>query len=74
MEQQGYRKFYRLRKAIPDAKSVEVTFPYEVVDKEARNRGLTVEQFIDQFQVTAEFNGFNGVRYTFIPIELKEDK
>jgi hypothetical protein len=29
----GYRKTYRLRTAVPGRKSVEVTFPYEVVER-----------------------------------------
>lgn len=64
----GYWKEYRLRRAVQGKDSLEVTFPYEVVDKEARTRGITVEEFISQFMVRAEYDGFNGVRYTFVPI------
>ena len=64
-EQVGYQKTYRLRIAVPGRKSVEVTFPYEVVEKEARSRGLTVDKFLERFQVTAEYNNFEGVMYKF---------
>ena len=68
-EQIGYRKTYRLRTAVPGRKSIEVTFPYEVVEKEARSKRLTISQFLDRFQTVCEFDGFEGVRYRFEPIE-----
>ena len=70
----GYRKVYRLRVAVPGRKSIEVTFPYEVVEKEARNRGLTMDEFINCFQAVAEYNNFEGVIYKFQEIPRKEVK
>ncbi len=64
-EQIGYRKFYRLRVAVPGRKSIEVTFPYEVVEKEARSRNLTIDEFMNSFHAVAEYNGFDGVVYKF---------
>ena len=61
----GYRKTYRLRTAVPGKKSIEVTFPYEVVEKEARSKGITIEEFLRCFQAIAEYDNFPGVRYTF---------
>ena len=61
-----YRKKYNLRLSQGDkAKSIEVTFPYEVIDKEARNLNLTIREFIEQYYAIAQFNGFDGVIYTF---------
>jgi hypothetical protein len=61
-----YRKTYHLRLSQGNrANSIEVTFPYQVVDREARKRNLTVEQFIELFQCVASFNGSEGVLYTF---------
>lgn len=66
----GYRREYRIRLAQGDrVKSAEVTFPYEVVDREARRRGLTIAEFLEQFHVVAQFDGFDGVLYTFEPLE-----
>jgi len=65
METVGYRRTYRLRCAVPNAKSIEVTFPYEVVEREATIHGMTVQEFIQQFEALAEYNSFEGVRYTF---------
>jgi hypothetical protein len=62
----AYQKKYKLRLAQGNRKnSLEVTFPYEVVDKEARKRGLTIDEFITRFQAIAQYNGFEGVMYTF---------
>ena len=69
-EQIGYRKAYRLRTAVPGRKSIEVTFPYEVVEREARSRGITLGEFLGCFQAIAEYDNFEGVRYTFE--EIKE--
>ena len=68
----GYRKIYRLRTAVPGRKSIEVTFPYEVVEKEARSRGLTISEFLDRFQAVCEYNNFEGVLYRFEEIEKGE--
>jgi len=61
----GYRKTYRLRTAVPGRKSIEVTFPYEVVEREARSRSLTIEQFLNRFQAVCEYDAFEGVIYKF---------
>lgn len=71
MEQVGYRKVYRLRVAVTGRKSIEVTFPYEVAEKEARSRGLTIDEFLDRFQAVAEYNNFEGVIYRFQEIPSK---
>lgn len=70
----GYRKLYRLRIAIPGRKSIEVTFPYEVVEKEARSRRLTIEEFLNCFQAVVEYDNFEGVIYKFVPIPKEELK
>lgn len=64
----GYRKTYRLRIAIPGRKSIEVTFPYEVVEREARTRKLTIDKFLNRFQAVAEYDNFDGVLYKFVEI------
>ena len=62
----AYRKTYKLRLAQGSkTNTIEVTFPYPVIEKEARKHGLTVEQFIETYQAVAQYNGFDGVLYTF---------
>lgn len=73
-EQIGYRKTYRLRTAVPGRKSIEVTFPYEVVEKEARSRGLTIREFLNRFQVIAEYDNFEGVIYRLDEIKRLEGR
>ena len=68
----GYRRAYRLRTAVPGRKSIEVTFPYEVVERQARSRGLTIGEFLNRFQAVAEYDNFEGVRYTFEEIIEEE--
>ena len=68
----GYRKTYRLRTAVPGRKSIEVTFPYEVVEREARSKGLTIDEFLNCFQAIAEYDNFEGVIYKFVEIPMKE--
>lgn len=63
---EAYRKTYRIRLAQGNrAKTAEVTFPYTVIEKEARKRNMTVEEFIEKYQAVAQFNNFEGVLYIF---------
>lgn len=61
----GYQKKYRVRMAIPGRNSTEVTFPFEVVEKEARAKGMSVEKFLSRHYVVAEYDNFDGVIYRF---------
>lgn len=68
-----YRRPYRLRTSVPGSKSIEVTFPWEVVEREARKRGLTVKEFQERYQAIALFNGFEGVYYKFESINPSDE-
>ena len=61
----AYESQFKIRRAIKGKNSLEVTFPFSVVEKEAKLLGITVNQFIKKFVVVAQYNGFNGVRYIF---------
>lgn len=62
----SYQTPYRLRKAQSGVRTLEVTFPYDVVEREARRNGIPVEEFIKQFQVVARRrDDLGGVFYTF---------
>lgn len=69
----SYRKEYRIRRAVPASNSLEVTFPYKVVEREARRHDITVEEFIKHFQAVAHYNNVEGVLYTFEPIDKGKD-
>lgn len=64
----GYRQTYKMRKLVPNRKYISVGIPYLVIEREATNKGMSVDEFIDRFVVVAEFDNFDGVRYTFKPI------
>ena len=49
--------------------SVVVAMPYEVIEREARKYNLSVDEFIQQYQVVAEYDIFDGVRYNFVKPE-----
>jgi hypothetical protein len=68
----GYRKEYKMRRLVPDRNYISVTMPYEVVVRQASIQGLTVEEFVKRFVVVAEYNSFDGVRYTFKDNAVKE--
>ena len=61
----NYRKEYRIRRPITGKDSVEVTLPFAVIDRLARQNNITVDEFLKSFIAVAEYNGFEGVRYTF---------
>lgn len=63
MELTGYQKRYRIRRAVPGANSLEVTFPFEVIDRKARELGLEINAFLDTYSVIAEYD-HDKVLYT----------
>lgn len=64
----GYRKRYTLRRQAPDKPSLEVTFPFEVVDREARLKGISVDEFLEQNDVEVTYgDNSDGVHYKFVP-------
>ena len=66
----GYRKAFRLRVVVKGRKHITVAVPYEVIERQATIRNLSVEQFVDKFMAIAEFNSFEGIRYTFKEAEV----
>ena len=61
----GYKKTYKMRRPIKGKRYISIGLPWEVVQREASIRGLTVEQFTAAYVVEAEYNGSDGVRYRF---------
>ncbi len=66
----SYRKLYKLRKLMPNLKYIVAGIPYEVIEREATLRNLTVDEFIEKYEVVAEYDNFDGVRQTFREIQL----
>lgn len=68
----SYQDSYRLQIAVTGRKSIKVTFPYKVVEREARKLGLSVTEFLKQYCAIARYNDFSGVVYTFERIPEEE--
>jgi hypothetical protein len=60
-----YKKRYKMNSAGRAGETTTVAIPPEVIDRKAEEFGITSEEFVKKYQVIAEFNGFDGVRYTF---------
>ncbi len=65
------RQECRIRFNVRGRKSLIVRFPYEVVEREARKQGITIDEFLEQFQAVAQYDSFDGVHYIFEPIPQK---
>jgi len=61
----GFRKEYKIRKVMPNRNHLVVAIPYEIVERAARHRKMTVEQFITTFVVVAEYGDSEEIHYTF---------
>ena len=66
----AYAKSYKMRFVGPG--SVEATLPKPIVEREARRLGLTVEEFIEQYQVEYLYNDFGGAFIRFKKVEEGE--
>lgn len=61
---------YHIRRAIPGAKSFEVTFPFEIVEREARRYALSLDEFLRRFRVEARFDSGQSVLYTLVDTSI----
>ncbi len=65
----GYTKTYKMRSLLPAKRHITVAIPFEVIERQASMRGLTVAEFVEQYVAVAEFNSFEGIHYTFKKVE-----
>ena len=72
MLENALRKEYQIRVPVEGRKSFVVTMPYEVVEREARRRNLSLDEFLKRYQVVAHYDNFEGIIYTFE--EIKETR
>jgi len=59
------RRHYALRRTGEGGKSIETTIPREVVEREARRRGLGVDEFLNEYVAEVLYDDFQGVIVTF---------
>jgi len=62
-------KRYSIRRAYGGSSSFEVGIPKIVLEREARARGLSIEEFIAKFEAECLFDEIPGVYYRFVPRE-----
>lgn len=67
----AYSKRYSLVKASKEVNSFKTGVPQIVVEKEAKSKGLSVDEFIQQYELECLFNNFDGLHYNFV---LKPEK
>jgi len=66
----AYRsKPYKMRAVGQDGLNIVVSIPRVVIEREGRQRGLTIEEFLQQCRAVAYYNGFGGVLYRFERIQ-----
>lgn len=70
----GYKKIYKMRELVKGRKYISVAIPYEVIERQAELHKLPVSEFIKQFVVVAEYNNFEGVRYTFKELDNDDEE
>lgn len=63
-------KRYAIRRPYKGAKAVEISAPYEVIEREARRNDLDVDGFMKQYEVECLYDSFEGLHYRFV---IKED-
>jgi hypothetical protein len=61
----GLQKVYNLRPTGSRGTTVETSIPREPLEREARQRGLSVGEFVERFQAVWHFNDFGGLFLTF---------
>lgn len=72
--QDTYIKIYRMQATGAGGETIRTSVPREIVEREARSRGLTVKEFVKQFKVCWLFNGFEGAWARFVKKENKEEQ
>ena len=72
MMRDAYKKRYKMRALGEDGLNIVVSIPRVVIEREAEKHGLTIPEFLEQFKAVAQYNNFEGVRYTFEEIPKEE--
>jgi len=62
-----YIKTYRMQATGAGGDTVRTSVPKQVVEREARRRDMTIQEFVKHFKVQWLYNGFEGAWARFIP-------
>ena len=69
MAASAYEKRYKMRTLGENGLNIVVSMPRIVIEKEARQRNLTISEFLEQYDAVAQYNSFEGIHYNFVPKE-----
>jgi len=61
----SYTKTYKLRTTGQRARTIEVSVPRDVIIRQSRRAGLTIDEYCDQYRAVAHYNDSNEIYYTF---------
>lgn len=64
-KEKALRRHYALRKTGEGGRSFETTIPREVVEREARGKGLEIDEFLEEYVAEVLYGDFHGVHITF---------
>lgn len=68
-EYNSYIKTFRMQATGADGETVRVSVPREVVEKEARRRGISIKVLVQNYRVQWLFNGIEGAWARFVPTQ-----
>lgn len=68
----AYKKEYKVRTIGKKGTAYEVSFPQDVIERKARELGLSIPKFLEQYRAVAYYNAFDGVFYRFEPIKVDD--
>lgn len=68
-----YQKRYKIRKV--GSGGIEISVPKIVVERAARKQGMSLDKFLEVFEVMHLFNDFDAydAAYRFVPVEEAEE-
>lgn len=62
----AYKKSYKMRRVGRDRSTLEVSIPASVVEREASNASLPLEEFLEQYRAEWLFDNFGGAFVRFV--------
>ncbi len=60
-----YKRRYRMRAVGEGGLNIVVSIPRVVIEREAEKHELTITEFLQRFKAVAQYDNFDGIRYTF---------
>jgi len=67
-----YTKTVRMQATGADGKTIRISIPRVVVQKEAKKHNLSLDRFLELYRAEWRFNSFEGAYMLFVPIEKNQ--